>query len=71
MVSGQQGKVGVPGFRQILSLVVVLALLLVQAVTVETANHDKPKDILGDVLKLENDIIRRGNELLAQIVGKK
>ena len=41
MVSGQQGKVGVPGFRQILSLFVVLALLLVQAVTVETATTKK------------------------------
>ena len=41
MVSGQQGKVGVPGFRQVLSLVVVLALLLVQAVTVETATTKK------------------------------
>jgi hypothetical protein len=26
---------------------------------------------LCDVLKLESDIIRRGNALLAQIVGKK
>jgi len=26
---------------------------------------------LCDVLKLENDIIRRGDALLAQIVGKK
>ncbi len=41
MVFGQQGKVGVPGFRQLLSLVVVLALLLVQAVTVETATTKK------------------------------
>jgi type I restriction enzyme M protein len=40
-------------------------------VTVETANHDKPKDILSDVLKLESDIIRRGNALLTQISGKK
>ena len=41
MVSSQQGKVGVPGFRQVLSLVVVLALLLVQAVTVEAATTKK------------------------------
>jgi hypothetical protein len=41
MVWGQQGKVGVPGFRQFLSLAVVLALLLVQAVTVETATTKK------------------------------
>jgi hypothetical protein len=34
-------------------------------------NHDAPADILGDVLKLENEIIRRGNTLLAQIGGKK
>ena len=40
-------------------------------VTVEAANHDKPKDILGDVLKLENEIIKRGKMLLAQIDGKK
>ncbi len=41
MVGGQQGKVGVPGFRQVLSLALVLALLLVQAVTVETATTKK------------------------------
>jgi type I restriction enzyme M protein len=40
-------------------------------VTVEVANHDKPADILGDVLKLENEIIKRGNALLTQISGKK
>ena len=40
-------------------------------VTLEATNYDKPKEILGDVLKLENDIIKRGNALLAQIVGKK
>ena len=40
-------------------------------VTVEVANHDKPIDILGDVLKLEYEIIKRGNALLTQIVGKK
>ncbi len=36
-----------------------------------TVNHDAPAEILGDVLKLENEIIRRGNALLAQISGKK
>jgi type I restriction enzyme M protein len=36
-------------------------------VAVEAANHDKPKDILVDVLKLEDEIIRRGDRLLAQI----
>lgn len=40
-------------------------------VTVEAANHDKPADILCDVLKLEHDIIQRGNALLAQISDKK
>jgi type I restriction enzyme M protein len=40
-------------------------------VTIETAIHDKPKDILDEVLKLESDIIKRGNKLLAQISGKK
>ena len=41
MVSRQQGKVGVPGFRQVLSLVLVLALLLVHAVTAESATTKK------------------------------
>src|SRR6185436_16044629 len=40
-------------------------------VTVETANHDKPKDILGDILRLENEIIKRGNALLVKLNGKK
>lgn len=40
-------------------------------VIVETANHDKPKDILNDVLKLENEIVRHGAALLTQIGGKK
>ena len=40
-------------------------------VTVEAANHDKPKNILGDVLKLENEIIKRGNALLTKIDGRK
>jgi type I restriction-modification system DNA methylase subunit len=40
-------------------------------VITEAVNHDKPADILGDVLKLENEIIKRGNALLAQIGGKK
>ncbi len=39
-------------------------------VTTEAANHDAPADILGDVLKLENEIIRRGNVLLAQLGGE-
>jgi len=40
-------------------------------ITVEAANHDKPKDILGEVLKLEEEIVKRSNALLAQISGKK
>ena len=40
-------------------------------ITVETVNHDRPKEILSDVLKLENEIVRRGNALLTQISGKK
>ena len=39
-------------------------------VTTAAVNHDAPADILGDVLKLENEIIRRGNALLKQIGGK-
>lgn len=42
-----------------------------KSVTVEAANHDVPTDILRDVLKLENEIIRHGDELLAKINGKK
>ncbi|MEI7733453.1 MAG: class I SAM-dependent DNA methyltransferase [Verrucomicrobiota bacterium] len=40
-------------------------------VTTEAVNHDAPADILGDVLKLENEIIKRGNVLLKEISGKK
>ena len=40
-------------------------------VTTEAVNHDAPAEILGDVLKLENEIIQRGKALLAQIGGKK
>ncbi|MHB8256623.1 MAG: class I SAM-dependent DNA methyltransferase [Acidiferrobacterales bacterium] len=40
-------------------------------VITESVNHDSPKEILGDVLKLENDILRRGNTLLVKISGKK
>jgi len=35
--------------------------------TTEVANHDEPIKILHDVLKLENEIIQRGNALLAQV----
>jgi len=40
-------------------------------VAVEATNHDAPSDILRDVLKVENEIIRRGDTLLAQISVKK
>jgi type I restriction enzyme M protein len=42
-----------------------------KSVTTKAVNHDTPGEILGDVLKLEHQIIRRGNELLAHIGGKK
>jgi type I restriction enzyme M protein len=40
-------------------------------VTTETVNHDAPADILRDILKVENEIIKRGDSLLAKISGKK
>ena len=40
-------------------------------VTAEVVNHDDAAEILGDVLKLENEIIKRGNALLTQISNKK
>lgn len=40
-------------------------------VIVEAANHDKPADILSDVLKLEQEIVKRGNALLANFGGNK
>lgn len=42
-----------------------------KSVTTEAVKYDAPAEILGDVLKLENEILRRGNALLAQIGGKK
>ena len=42
-----------------------------KTVTVETANHDAPANILRDVLKSENEIIKRGDTLLAKISVKK
>ena len=36
-------------------------------VTTEAVNHDAPSEILGDVLKLENEIIQRGEALLARL----
>src|ERR1035437_4984412 len=40
-------------------------------VTIEAVNHDAPADILRDILKVENEIIQRGDALLAKISGKK
>lgn len=40
-------------------------------VNAETVNHDAPADILREVLKVENEIIRRGDALLAQIGDEK
>jgi type I restriction enzyme M protein len=40
-------------------------------VTVEATNHDAPADILRDVLKVEKEIIQRGDALLPKISGKK
>jgi type I restriction enzyme M protein len=42
-----------------------------KTVTTEDVNHDAPTKILGDVLKLESEIIRCGNALLEQVGGKK
>lgn len=42
-----------------------------KSVTTEAVNHDTPADILRDILKVENEIIRRGDTLLAKIIGKK
>jgi type I restriction enzyme M protein len=40
-------------------------------VTTEAANHDTPIKILGEVLKLESEIIRHGKALLEQVGVKK
>lgn len=48
-----------------------LAAGLYKPVTTTAVNYDAPAEILGDVLKLENEIIRHGNALLAHIGGKK
>ena len=39
--------------------------------TTEAVNHDSPVEILDDVIKLENEILKRGKTLFAQISGKK
>jgi type I restriction enzyme M protein len=37
----------------------------------EAVNHDAPAKILADILKVENEIIRRGDVLLAEIGQEK
>jgi type I restriction enzyme M protein len=39
-------------------------------VTAEAVHHDAPAEILGEVLKLEDEIVRRGKALLKQVGGK-
>jgi type I restriction-modification system DNA methylase subunit len=38
-----------------------------KVVTTEAKSHDAPSAILADVLEIESEIIRRGNELVALI----
>ncbi len=38
-----------------------------KSVTTEAVNHDDAAEILGNILKLESEIIKRGNALLTQI----
>ena len=40
-------------------------------VTAEYVHHDAPEEILRDILKLENEIVRSGNLLLKYISEKK
>jgi type I restriction enzyme M protein len=42
-----------------------------KSVTAEAVNHDAPSDILREVLKVENEIIQRGNALLSIVTGNK
>jgi len=42
-----------------------------KALVTEAVNHDAPADILRDVLRVENEIVRRGGALLAKISGKR
>lgn len=42
-----------------------------RSVTVEAANHDSPKEILDDVLEIENEIIQRCRALFSQVGAKK
>jgi type I restriction enzyme M protein len=34
-----------------------------KAITIPTSNYEEPKKILGEILEMENDILRRANEL--------
>lgn len=47
-----------------------LAVGRYKPVTTELVKHDLPAEILGDVLKIENEIVRCGNALLTKI-GRK
>ena len=40
-------------------------------VSIETVTHDSPKEVLSNVLKLENQIIKRAGALLAQLDAQK
>ena len=48
-----------------------LAASRYKLVTADTVSHDAPVDILNEILKLENEIIQRGDALLTQIGAKK
>ena len=39
-------------------------------VITEAVNHDTPAEILGEVLNIESEIIRRGNALLTHLNAK-
>jgi hypothetical protein len=41
-----------------------------RSVVARAVNHDAPADILSEVLKVEKEILRRGDALLAQITKK-
>jgi type I restriction enzyme M protein len=40
-------------------------------VSMETVKHDRPAKVLDEVLKIENEIVKRGNALLARMAGTK
>ncbi len=42
-----------------------------KTVTTKVMKHDTPVDILRDVLKVENEIIQRGDTLMTKLTGKK